>query len=505
MRSLTLTRKLLVPALTSLALAATGCTAAGTADAAPPAPATEAAAAASPAPGHPAGAGEQLAVRAAPQHTPTAVARPAGARTTAERSPLKVASYDKKTRRAVISTAQHRTSGDAGSDRAAAGAGATAGAGGAGATAGPAAGAGRPVEPVPPAQSAQPVKTGDVIASAPAPGAPQGLLAEVTDIVRTTDRGTEVVTKPATLDQVLADDEAAGQVPVDPSTVQVVPLLEGVKFSWTRPDGVHFGPNGVKVPAGNLRLDVETGIETAADAPVSAAASAAGYVQLAPEVEFSYDGSPGRIGPGAAFLGMSGDWSAHWNLKGRVSAQATQRIPLARLHADPVIQVGPVPVVVNLGLTVYLQVQADGRITVDVTQDVKGDFRVGGSYAFGKGWSPVGTSQVTSTPVTASVTAAGRAKASLGTEASVGLYGLVGLTADFAPYVRGEAQLTGTASSDGKAQLTGAWSLHGGFDLSGHLSLQLRIFGTPVFEKRIPLGTLTREWPLTQGTSKLTA
>ncbi|GAA3069280.1 hypothetical protein GCM10020254_11300 [Streptomyces goshikiensis] len=238
--------------------------------------------------------------------------------------------------------------------------------------------------------------------------------------------------------------------------------------------------------------------------PVSAGASVSGFVQLAPTVEFSYDGS-GGAGPRTAFLGMSGDWASQWNLKGHAAAStgAPKRIPFAKLHSAPVIQVGPVPVVVNLDLTVYVQVEADGRVTLDVRQEVKGDFRVGGSYATGKGWNPVSTSNVQSTPVKAEVTAAGQVKGALGAEASVGLYGAVGVSADFAPYLRGEADVKASASSDGKASVSGAWAVYGGFDLSGQLHLQLSLFGTPILERRVPLGALHREWPLANGKAAL--
>ncbi|MFD7441849.1 hypothetical protein [Streptomyces sp. NPDC059909] len=475
------TRRLLVPALTTLALVASGCSAGPDSTnrpAAGPTPAAAAAAAAATA----GDASEQLDVEAAPDGapTPTAVARQAANGSSgAQRSTLKVASYDKRTRHAVISDPRRSESPSAAPTTA------------------------------PSAVAEAPVRTGDVIASAPAPGAPDGLLAQVTEVVGTTDQGTEVRTEPATLSALLGDDKADGQVPVDPSTMDVEPLVKGVKLSWARTGGATFGPNGAKVPLGSLRLDVGASLATAEDASVSAAASVSGFVQLAPQVEFSYDGSAngqsGRPAPGSAFLGMTGDWTAQWALKGRASAKATQRIPFARLHADPVIQVGPVPVVVNLDLTCYLQVEADGRITLDVQQSVNGGFRVGGSYAPGKGWTPVSTSEVKSTPVTTTVTAAGRAKTSLGAEASVGLYGTVGLTADFAPYLRAEAEARADASTDGTASLTGTWALHGGFDLSGNLLLQLSIFGTPILQHRIPLGSLHREWPLASGKGALTA
>jgi len=100
--------------------------------------------------------------------------------------------------------------------------------------------------------------------------------------------------------------------------------------------------------------------------------------------------------------------------------------------------------VVNLDLTCYFEVNADGSVTVDVQQNFKGDFKTGGTFVTGKGWTPVSESHMASTPVHTSVTAAGRAKATLGVQPSVGLYGAVGVSADLAPYLRAEA--TGTAT-----------------------------------------------------------
>ncbi|MCX4630211.1 hypothetical protein [Streptomyces sp. NBC_01443] len=481
-----LARRLLLPGLTTLALTATGCSST---------PHTVAADAAAPATLAPAGDGtsQQLDVAAAPQGTPTpaAVAR-AGGKGKTEKSSLKVASYDQASGRAVIAKApQGPAKSPAPGKKPEAGKSAEAG---------KAPAAGTPSESGASPEAEKPVAVGDVIASAPAPGAPNGLLAKVTEVVGKTDRGTEVKTASTTLASVLNDDKADGKVPVDPSSVTVEPLMKGVTFSWAKSQGVKFGPEGAKLPLGNLRLDVNAAVDTAPDAPASAGASVSGFVQLAPQVEFSYDGG-GATGPRSAFLGMSGDWSSQWKLQGRAAAStgAAKRIPFAKLHSAPVIQVGPVPVVVNLDLTCYVQVEADGRVTLDVQQDVKGDFKVGGSYATGKGWTPVSASNVQSTPVKASVTASGKVKGALGAEASVGLYGAVGVSADFAPYLRGEADAKASASSDGKTSLSGSWALYGGFDLSGNLHLQLSLFGTPLFERKIPLGTLNREWALASG------
>jgi hypothetical protein len=415
-------------------------------------------------------ADHSLTVAAAPAATPTAAAGPDGSGRPAHKTTLTVSSYDSKTRRAVISQGK------------------------------------KPGSPSPSASSPSPgasagrheAAVGDVIASAPAPGAPHGLLAKVTKVIGETDRGTEVQTEPAALNALLGDDTANGTVPVDPASFDIDKLLPDVKVSWSRTGDVHVGPKGATVPLGSLRLDVSAEVPTPEGAPVSAAASVSGFVQVAPQVDFKYGGQGTDTPPGSAYLGLSGDWTSGWAVKGRAAASATPlRIPFAKLHADPVLQVGPVPVVVNLDLTCYFQISAEGRVTVDVQQSLKGDFKAGGTFGAGKGWTPVSASDMTSTPVRTSVTAAGNVKTALGAEASVGLYGTVGVTADLAPYLRGEASGTVEASSDTTgAKTTGKWGLYGGVDLSGTLRLQLSIFGTPILQRSIPLGALHREWQL---------
>ncbi|WP_416967477.1 hypothetical protein [Streptomyces sp. 4F14] len=337
---------------------------------------------------------------------------------------------------------------------------------------------------------------GDVIASAPAPGAPNGLLAKVTKVLGETAEGTEVETEPAQLNALLADETAKGSVPVDPSAFRVDKLLPDVDLSWSKTEDVHIGPKGATVPLGSLRLDVSAALPTIGDDSASASASVSGFVQVAPQVDFTYGGEGAAASPLSAYLGVSGDWSSAWSLKGRAAASTTaRRIPFAKLHADPVLQVGPVPVVVNLDLTCYVQITGDGKVTVDVEQSVEGDFKAGGTFGLAQGWTPVNSSTVTSTPVRTSMTTAGSVKAALGAEASVGLYGTVGVVADLAPYVRGEGEGSVTGA-DGDFEARGTWALYGGIDLTGTLRLQLSVFGTPVFQRDIPLGALHREWKL---------
>ncbi|MEU9211138.1 hypothetical protein AB0D27_25150 [Streptomyces sp. NPDC048415] len=423
--------------------------------------------------------GRPLAVAAAPEAaaTSTAVARPGATGGKARKTALKVKSYDSRTRRAVISPAGHGTPDSAAPS--------------------PTAG-----------KTARPHRTavGDVIASAPAPGAPGGLLAKVTEVIGASGDGTEVQTAPTTLDALLGDGDAKGTVPVDPASFDVERLLPDVKVSWAKTGDIHSGPEGNKVPLGSLRVDVAAKVGTAQGAPASASAAVYGFVQVAPEVDFSYGGHSAGSGPGAASLGVSGDWTSRWAVKGRAAASAEPvRVPFAKLHADPVLQVGPIPVVVNLDLTCYFQIGADGNVTVDIQQDLKGDFTAGGTFGPAKGWTPVNESHMTSTPVRTSVSTAGSVRASLGAEATVGLYGTVGVTADLAPYLRGEAagsaDTTSATGPTAKAGVgaAGVWAVYGGVDLTGTLRVQLSVFGTPVLQHSVPLGTLHREWKLADG------
>ncbi|MFH0173899.1 hypothetical protein [Streptomyces cacaoi] len=427
-------------------------------------------------------ADRSLAVAAAPTgSTATATARPGDSDGRAHRTKLSVSSYDGKTRRAVISsdTAPSSTPSATSSSS----------------------GSSSPSSS--PSASAAPHRTavGDVIASAPAPGAPDGLLAEVTKVIGETDEGTEVQTAPARLNALLGDDTAKGSVPVDPAAFDIDELLPDVDVSWSKTAELHVGPEGATVPLGSLRLDVRADLPTVGNTSASAAASVSGFVQVAPQVDFRYGGEGSDAAPASAYLGVSGDWTSGWSLKGRAGASATPvRIPFATLHADPVLQVGPVPVVVNLDLTCYIQVSGDGRITVDVEQSLQGDFKAGGTFGLGQGWTPVSSSDMKSTPVRTSVTSAGSVQAALGAQATVGLYGSVGVVADLAPYVRGEG--TGTVTgTDSVFDADGSWAVYGGVDLSGTLRLQLTIFGTPVFQRDIPLGALHREWKLAGGGS----
>ncbi|MFB7634586.1 hypothetical protein ACFC0M_27050 [Streptomyces sp. NPDC056149] len=447
-----------------------------------------------------------LAVAAAPTDAaaptgsgaPSAVAKPGTGGRPAAKSSLKIVSFDAKSGRAVIAGPAHGTP-SKGTDETGNGHGNRDEGHGKDQGKAPTT---KPSTPKPsPSKPPAPVAVGDVFASAPVPGAPRGALAKVTEVVGKTEQGTEVKTTPATLGALLGGSTAKGRIPVDPSTMKVEPIAPHVRVSWAKTGTVRFGPEGAHLPLGDLRLDVSAALPTVQTSAGTADASASGFVQLKPEVDFSYDGKGTTTGtPGTASVGLTGNWASQWELKGQATGGKTIRLPFAKLHSDPVVWIGGVvPVVVNLDLTCYLQIDADGKASVDVKQDIKGHFQVGGSYSRAKGWAPVAQADMHGTPLTATATAAGHVKAALGAEASVGLYGTVGVTGKLAPYLRAEVTGTATGSSNGTGSLVGKWAAYGGVDLSGDLWAHLNIFGTPLFERSIPLGPLNHEWKLAGG------
>ncbi|MCG6495775.1 hypothetical protein [Kitasatospora sp. A2-31] len=159
------------------------------------------------------------------------------------------------------------------------------------------------------------------------------------------------------------------------------------------------------------------------------------------------------------------------------------------------------PVVVNLGLTCYLEIGADGQVHVEAEQEITGTWSVRSDYTGGRGWSPVTDAADTKvSPVHVRVTGKAAVRAALGAEVSVGLYDTVGVEATVAPYLR--AQADGELAVDlpgGKPQVKGGWALLGGVDLNGALTAHLKIFGTPIIEGKLPLPPFHREWPLLTG------
>ncbi|WP_051813647.1 hypothetical protein [Kitasatospora sp. MBT63] len=341
------------------------------------------------------------------------------------------------------------------------------------------------------------VQVGRLIASPPTPAAPKGALLAVTEVHPSATPGTvEVATRPATLPELLGGAEADGQVAVDPHAITITPLVKDFKLSFGQ-DG-----NGAKADAsGTLGLDLNAPLPL----PAGATAAASASLRLHPAVHFAYHGA--RAGePRTASIGFDLGAQGQWKLSGELAkgTGTPLRIPVAELHANPVLTVAGLPVVVNLGLTCFLEVGADGKVTVDAEQEFTGAWSVHADYAGGKGWKPVTDAADTKvSAVRAHFAGQASVRAGLGADVSVGLYDAVGVEATVEPYLRSEVNGSAVLETGGAApKVQGSWALYGGVDLTGALLAHLKIFGTPVAEKRLPLPVFHREWPLASaGTS----
>ncbi|WP_438484770.1 hypothetical protein [Streptomyces sp. S186] len=429
---------------------------------------------------------------------PSAVAVPAGGGIKAHKSPVKVDSIDQNSGRATISqTIPQPTPSASG-------------------TPGPSATtpapnksvAPAPNKPVAPAAN-KPVAVGDIVASKPVPGAPKGVLAKVTKVEKKTSKGTQVRTAPVDLSTVLGDTKVTNKLPVDPSGFKVDSLVPGVKVSWAKRGNVHAGPEGLKLPFGSLRVDVDTSVDTEKNAKGKGVesptkASLKGFVQLAPEVDFNYYGRGSGDGPSGAGLRLSGDWSSGFHFKGRTAPTTNGkpvRVPFAILHANPTFYIGQLPVTVNIDLTCYVLIDADGKASLDIQQDpVKGDFALGSAFGLSAGWQPEAKVDFTPATLKASASAAVNAKVRFGAEANLGLYGSVGVKGDVAaPYVRTEVKGGAGGSTEGKAAANADWKLFAGVDLEGWAMPYLKIGGVQALAMRLPMPKVQHEVQLAHG------
>lgn len=344
------------------------------------------------------------------------------------------------------------------------------------------------------------VQPGQLIASPPTAAAPQGALVAVTGVHPGAGNTLNLTTRPATLAELLGGTEADGQVPVDPHGIKVTPLVKDLKAT------VGVDGNGVKADAsGTLEVDVKAPIPL----PEGASVDASGSLQLHPAVHFAYHGAAAGS-PRTASIGFDLGAHAQWKVTGdlaRSTGAAPVRLPFAKLQASPVLTVAGLPVVVNLGLTCYLEVGADGQVHLEAEQEAAGTWAVRADYTGGKGWNAVTDAADTKvSPVRAKVTGKAGVRTSLGAEVNIGLYDTVGVEATVAPYLRAQAEGSLSVDTSGNPpQAQGSWSLVGGVDLNGALLAHLKVFGTPVLEGKYPLPPFHREWPLVTGSATLPA
>ncbi|MFF2541757.1 hypothetical protein ACFVUY_04265 [Kitasatospora sp. NPDC058063] len=349
------------------------------------------------------------------------------------------------------------------------------------------------------AVAAAAVQPGQLIASPPTAAAPQGALVAVTGVRPGAGNTIALTTRPATLAELLGGTEADGNVPVDPHGITVTPLVKDLKAT------AGLTGNGVQADASGT---LEVNLKAPVPLPDGASLDASGSLQLHPAVHFAYHGAAAGS-PRTASIGFDLGAHAQWKVTGdaaRSTGAAPVRVPFAKLQASPVLTVAGLPVVVNLGLTCYLEVSADGQVHLEAEQDATGIWAVRADYTGGKGWTPATSAETKVSPVHVRLNGKAGVRAALGAEISLGLYDTVGVETTVAPYLSARAEGSLVADSSGNPpQAQGSWSLVGGVDLNGSLLAHLKVFGTPVIEGKLPLPPFHREWPLLAGSATLPA
>ncbi|MGW2255829.1 hypothetical protein ACWCXH_37655 [Kitasatospora sp. NPDC001660] len=334
------------------------------------------------------------------------------------------------------------------------------------------------------------VQVGQVIDSPPSAVAPHGALLAITDVKPAGGGKVAVSTRPASISELLGSAWANIKTALDPHKIQVTPKVKDLKASYVpKPDGGEGSASAV------LQLDANATVPL----PGGAKASLTGSLELDPSVMFSYQGTHGILAPEQAKVGFDLGARANWHLTAGLTGSTGQvKIPIATLTATPTVMVGTVPVVIVLNVTVYATAHADGTVSVDVTQEITGDWALHADYTKAGGWTsttePVKTSV---SPVKASFEGRASVSAGLVAEGSVALYDTVGVKATVEPYLR--ADVDGSVSIDssgGKPTVHGKAGLYGGLDVDGAVLARIAIMGTPLIEKDIPFKLYHNEWPI---------
>ncbi|WP_139151430.1 hypothetical protein [Streptomyces sp. WMMB 322] len=158
------------------------------------------------------------------------------------------------------------------------------------------------------------VRKGDVIASPPTEAAPEGALVKVEDVTSEDGGKAGITTSRAALTEVFGGAKADGKIPVSPSEWKVDPLVEELDVARGAA-GAGREANGK-----NLHLDFGTGLPGGDEAGQEQPTEVDGYLDIAPKVDFSYDGH-GSADPrdATASLKVAGAY------KGRLARQGHRR------------------------------------------------------------------------------------------------------------------------------------------------------------------------------------
>lgn len=227
------------------------------------------------------------------------------------------------------------------------------------------------------------VRTGDVIASPPSAAAPKGALFTVGK-VRTTDRGIQVSTKPATLSDALGATEVDRTFPAKDLTMSVTPLAAGVRSVATAPSltgaatGTGTTPTSpaTTAPAGGGKAPSPSGsANPSRAASPSASAPSTPSTPSAPSTKVAAEATlPGLEVGGATILkpARTADGGLMLSLD----------IPLAGVAGVTGTSQGGPKLAGWVGLTPKL-IFSYGRKNVDGAKPFQAEIGIGGKYTYG--------------------------------------------------------------------------------------------------------------------------
>ncbi|MFK0295431.1 hypothetical protein ACIQU6_33855 [Streptomyces sp. NPDC090442] len=324
-------------------------------------------------------------------------------------------------------------------------------------------------------QNAGELKAGDVIASPATAAVPHGALVRVVAVHPQAGGAVRLDTTRANLTELLGDAKADLRTPLTAADLKAKSLAKGGHASVGESNGR------------GIRIDVNVPMPSGVTPTQGHASALSGWLELRPELLFAYERAHWySVAPSKAKIGFASDYNYGFaaHAEGSASYDTGHRplhIPAAEVDVNKTVWLGPVPIVLNLKVDYFYDISANGKITIDAEQRTDGRLEVGGVYDANRGWTALSGPDPVSTGTAARIEGSATAKSGVGTHTQVGLYGSVGVTADFMPYLKADAHgFTGSEQPQGSEA---DWALYAGTDLTGTFFAKLNVFGTKVLDK----------------------
>jgi uncharacterized repeat protein (TIGR03803 family) len=317
---------------------------------------------------------------------------------------------------------------------------------------------------------------GDVLASAPTPTAPNGLLVKILTVSQS-GSNTVATVGPATLEDAIEQANFSLSQTLDPTNIQSQ-VQQGMKFSRVRagsgtkatPDTI---PDSCSGNPSTFEASLNTPVLQITNGGISDSINASGSLEICPSFEFDFHIGFFKLDSlkAVATLGEHAHLSVSGDVQGTISKTINLGPPIT--FQTIVVFVGDVPVVVTPQLQFYVQV--DGTVQAGFTVGVTQDAQAQGGLSYSNGTtSPIHTVTFNGGPDTPVLDGGISVKGSAGAELDLLVYGTLAPHLGIDLYLQFDADPTANPW----------WTVSAGIE--GDIGVKVTVLGEDLADLDIP-------------------